>query len=535
MMTLVLPATCGTASESSGSHAEPPQPVPLAEQDGQSDVVPRSRLPLTKFRELEEYRLFWPDGKTEVRPGERPLSDKECYDQLSKNWQRLPNTTHPTKNTQMYYVQLKATQGTTPEQPLDLVHTYDFVAVKEIIVTHEEDGARLKEAQTYAQDEFRHLSKIQHCHIIASLDMIRYQRTSPWTEVPQDHFITLLYPLAVRNLAEHLEWSKSRRDHQTPEQLINFLPCLCQAVLYLHNFTDPINENPCSPMRHRDIKPENILVDFHDGNFGILLADFDISKQYDDIESAATSGVTSITKQYAAGVLLGDGQKRPRSFETDIISLGFVFLEVLTVVLGASRYEMFKSFPTAEGEYYRNNSGSFCHGKALELGDTQKWIEHLQHRIRTEEIPERLRNGAAEHMIRQIIQMMKTEFGAKGVLEEAYMCFSTIADPCVHCSHPPEPFEHQRCLSNDKSYPTLDVSTSKKQKSKVPLQCFQAGPLMERPTTSERSSLGDQGSLLDLGIDADPLTSNDDGFALRLVSNIHLRSQDVPSTYRDWS
>jgi serine/threonine protein kinase len=533
-MTLVPPATRGTASKSSGSHAQLPKPLPLAEQDGRTNVVPRSRLPLTKFRELEEYRLFWPDGKTEVRPGERPLSDRQCYDLLSKNWQPLPNTTQNAKRTQMYYVQLKATQGTTPEQPLDSTHIYDFVAVKEIIVPHEEDRGKLTEAQNYAQDEFRHLSKIQHCHIIASLDMIRCQRTSPWTEVPQDHFITLLYPLAVRNLAEHLEWSKSRRDDQTPEQLINFLPCLCRAVLYLHNFADPVNENPRSPMRHRDIKPENILVEFHDGHFGILLADFDISKQYDDIESAATSGVTSITKQYAAGVLLGDGQRRPRSFETDIISLGFVFLEVLTVVLGASRYEMFKSFPTAEGEYYRNDSGSFCHGKALELGDTQKWIEHLRHRICTEEIPERLQNGTAERMIQQTMQMMKTDFGAEGVLEEAYACFSAIADPCLHCSHPSEPLEHQRFLTNDQSHPTMDMSTSKKQKSKMPLQGFHPGPLIERSMTPERSSLGDQGGLLDLGIDTDPLTSNDE-FAERTVSNIDLRSKNVPSTYGDWS
>jgi serine/threonine protein kinase len=481
--------------------------------------------------------LFWPDGKTEVRPGERPLSSEECYEQLCGHWRPLDVAAAGGK-ARMHYVELKATQGSTPERPSDSVHTNDFVAVKEIIVRHLDDKVKLDEALRLAQEEFKHLSKIRHCHIIASLDMIQHPRKAPQTGDDQHHFIILLYPLAVRNLAQHLEWYKNYPDDRTPEQLINFLPCLCQAVLYLHNFSD--SEESCSPMRHRDIKPENILVDVHDGNHGILLADFDISKQYDDVESAATSGATRVTKQYAAGVLLIDGQQHERSFETDIISLGFVFLEVLTVVLGASRAEMLRSFPTADGPDEQNDPDRFCHSKALELKYTWAWIKRLLHRIYTQDIPERLRNGAAERMIQQIIQMMNADFGAKGVLEEAHGCFSTIADRCEHCFCSLEPsglFEHEGCLSNGQSY--LDLSTSSKQKrylrlphiphTSLPdtattlLRRIRSEPLLRRSTTSERSSLSDQESCPDPEIGADHLTSNG-GFALHPVGNIAPRS-----------
>jgi serine/threonine protein kinase len=411
------------------------KPEPIAEKDGKDQANPVSLLPLTLFRKLKkDYKLFWPHGDLEVQPGVRPIGDEECYELLKRGWARIDDAPRSNR-TNLFYAALRAqrrhSHGSTS--------VIDFVAIKEIVVEADRDLVRDRKAFENAKEEFKHLSKIEHCHIIASLDMFYLTKKFSNTGTTQHHFVILLYPLAKRNLDQHLKILSSQLDHRRNSghdvvldeaqalKLINYLPCLCQAVLYLHNFFNPKTPQKSSPIRHRDIKPQNILIDTSEE---ILLADFDISKQYEDTESAGTWGNTHVTDEYAAGVLLVEGQETKRSFETDVISLGFVCLEILTVILGASRDEMFRSFPSKSGKYGR---GSFAHGKALELGATWEWIRTLLKRARTGQVPEKLKGNVVVLMIRQIILMMRADFGAKGVLEEAYACFSGIADPCEHC------------------------------------------------------------------------------------------------------
>jgi serine/threonine protein kinase len=427
-------------------------PTPHTEQ-----YAPTSLLSLTKFRSLREsnhYKLFWPNDSTEVQPRRRSLTDDQCYHLLRQRWKRLEiNPNSSDRLTSLHYVELKA-HDSSQDQPPGSTSANDFVAVKEIVVKSLGDKT--------LENEFRHLSKIRHCHIIASLDILHVKRDSTRSGSTEYRCMILLYPLAVRNLAELFEWLQNKPSSQRSEssdQLINFLPCLCQAVLYLHNFREPGNDKTCSPIRHRDIKPENILVDVFKE---VLLADFDISKQYDN-KLAVTAGATDKTDRYAAPALLVEGQTAPRGLESDVISLGFV-----TVVLGASREEMLISFPTKSGEEH-SDPGRFCHSKALELKFTWKWIQKLLARIWTGRVPEKLQDGPALRMIEQVILMMNADPGAKGVLEEAYDCFSDIAEKCKHCFSPRRSHEFGNCLSAGRSRSMLNLGTSAKHTRYLPL------------------------------------------------------------------
>ncbi|OCL06084.1 kinase-like protein, partial [Glonium stellatum] len=94
--------------------------------------------------------------------------------------------------------------------------------------------------------------------------------------------------------------------------------CLCQAVIYLHG----------AQIKHKDIKPSNILVH----NDTVILTDFGIAHDYSDLdEGSNTGGPTGFTAAYAAPEVVRQ-ERRNRS--ADIFSLGCVFLEMITVVLG---------------------------------------------------------------------------------------------------------------------------------------------------------------------------------------------------------
>lgn len=95
--------------------------------------------------------------------------------------------------------------------------------------------------------------------------------------------------------------------------------CLATTLAYLHDTTK---------IRHKDIKPGNILLS---GGL-VYLCDFGISLDWSEAEHAITEGVPlRYTARYSAPEV---PRQEARDTKSDIWSLGFVFLEILSVIKG---------------------------------------------------------------------------------------------------------------------------------------------------------------------------------------------------------
>jgi hypothetical protein len=209
--------------------------------------------------------------------------------------------------------------------------------------------------------EFQIMQGLKHNHIVAFVSSF----------AQEDKFGVLIYPLAPYNLAQYMQEvsdynSEYGKLHQPRvKTLLTALGCLSSALLYLH-----VTQN----IKHKDIKPENILVDRHGS---VLLADFGISKQYQG--DTVTCGPTAFTEKYAAPEVAAQDS---RDLSADIFSLGCVFLEMATVILG----ESLKSLHT---EVFDGSGGDPCSKQAYchSLPKVRRWICHLKEIDPREESP----------------------------------------------------------------------------------------------------------------------------------------------------
>lgn len=284
------------------------------------------------------------------------------------------------------------------------------------------------EFRSSIQHEYKLLAKINHNHIIAVVGSYVDGDPGNW------NYGLLLFPLAQYDLEKILnsvslhnseksgkhEWTR----HGQVNDLLDYLACLCRAIIYLHTLEQPI--------RHRDVKPANILVDAHGT---VMLADFDIAKRYPNKSSAHTDGATSFTDRYATQAVR-DGAER--SFEWDVYSLGCVALEVATVVMGETmenlRYHMAGGTPD-DLDYHQ----------ALQVGRVDSWIQQLK--LNATKDPERAPLGrfgmaspgapssSLDSFLSNIVAMMRVNINNHpAVLQNAWLCFSKVASKdCEHC------------------------------------------------------------------------------------------------------
>ncbi|KAE8362769.1 kinase-like domain-containing protein [Aspergillus caelatus] len=123
--------------------------------------------------------------------------------------------------------------------------------------------------------------------------------------------------------------------------------CITSAILYIHN----------RKIRHKDIKPSNILVDRN----SFYLTDFNVSEDFEDRDSTVTARTRfDGTEIYAAPEELS-GENRSR--KSDIYSLGLVFLEVFTFLMGRSRKNMEDTIGTTSdlGKWRMKLGSDRCH------------------------------------------------------------------------------------------------------------------------------------------------------------------------------
>jgi serine/threonine protein kinase len=196
--------------------------------------------------------------------------------------------------------------------------------------------------------EIEHLTRLRHAHIIQLVGSYLLGKRN---------FAILLYPVADYHLGTFLEdtadqdvavkqlleetHSPQDLDHMMPQQirleerkeaLRGSLACLAHALDYIHGKTT----------KHMDIKPANILVRYdpqlrqvRGPNAGpgwrFYIADFGLSRHFSDEDQSQTAGATARTPRWCAPEVY-DYASRGRS--ADIFSLGCVFMEILTVIIG---------------------------------------------------------------------------------------------------------------------------------------------------------------------------------------------------------
>ncbi|KAG8529726.1 uncharacterized protein KY384_005207 [Bacidia gigantensis] len=100
--------------------------------------------------------------------------------------------------------------------------------------------------------------------------------------------------------------------------LRRYFVCLSGALKYLHE----------SGVRHKDVKPANILID---RSGSAILTDFGISKRFTKNESHVTSTERAFTKKYGSPEMM-NSRPTPRGDQSDVFSLGCVFLEMATLL-----------------------------------------------------------------------------------------------------------------------------------------------------------------------------------------------------------
>ncbi|KAK3692679.1 kinase-like domain-containing protein [Podospora appendiculata] len=303
-------------------------------------------------------------------------------------------------------------------------------------------------ARRKALAEVRNMSAVRHSHIVcyvASFEdyciQSKVQRRtmaapgrSTATKVDQQikrHILGIaMYPPAQWNLQEFMneifKIPSSQRTAVTASQgddqwvipyMHTYFGCLGQAVAYLHKSSVQI--------RHKDIKPENIVID----EFGYpVLTDFGLSKHFETGQHS--DGPTGKTLKYADPEAMHETKRDERS---DIFSLGCVYLEIATVILG--KPPMF-----AEEQLVDEAIGQFKYSESLHklesyMSELNRVAEEL---IAADPARETSARGILD-MLPSIRRMMDDDFSKRPYAHELYPKFRHLCDihehpgPCQSC------------------------------------------------------------------------------------------------------
>lgn len=140
--------------------------------------------------------------------------------------------------------------------------------------------------------------------------------------------------------------------------LRGYFVCLSQALSYLHG----------SDVRHKDIKPENILID---ESGSVILTDFGISRRFPKHTPHATNNERKFTRKYASPEIMKD-ENTFRDDPSDVFSLGCVFLEMATLLLGKTLDNLSDYYTTVVNESSREEAYHY------NLGKVHSWIDYLR-------------------------------------------------------------------------------------------------------------------------------------------------------------
>jgi serine/threonine protein kinase len=268
----------------------------------------------------------------------------------------------------------------------------DMVALK--IVKYSTDTEKY-----HANIEIKNLQKLCHNHIVAFV--------GSYTQ--GNHIGILMFPVAAWDLEQFLE-------SENVGKRLNFMrpwfSCLAGALAFLHKRS--------KPFKHRDIKPANILIDCSNS---IYLTDFGISKEYASDAATVTRGDGRFTVKYASPQTV---DQVDQGVESDIFSLGCVFLEMATVILRTCLEDMF--------EYLGSHTGKVWYHQVY--NEAKGWTEELKKSVRKQSDPLEHERHLANFGLEMIISMiMDSANGNAPDLEDVCKSFNPLRyAECQSCS-----------------------------------------------------------------------------------------------------
>lgn len=195
--------------------------------------------------------------------------------------------------------------------------------------------------------------------------------------------------------------------------LHTYFGCLSQAVAYLHRSNVRI--------RHKDIKPENVVID----TFGLpVLTDFGLSKHFET--GHHSDGPTAKTIKYADPEAMSETTRDERS---DIFSLGCVFLEMATVIIGRPPRYAERQLAAAGGQ---SSADDFKYAEALH--GLRGYLTELV-AIADEEVAAPATDGNRQASLRAVVQvlpviekMMDGDFHKRPYAQDLYPLFRHLYD-----------------------------------------------------------------------------------------------------------
>ncbi len=191
--------------------------------------------------------------------------------------------------------------------------------------------------------EIATLKKVRHRHIVEVVGSY----TDP-------HYANIIMtPVADCDLAAFLK--NATGDPDARSFIPSFFGCLATALHSLHG----------EKIRHKDIKPQNVLVK----NSNILLTDFGLARDCNDRRST-TEGWTAHTRKYCSPEV---ADYAPRSYSSDMWSLGCIFLEMLTVLQG---------IPLSELQDFFASRGTCQRAYCLNEETVPQWLHNLRETAR---------------------------------------------------------------------------------------------------------------------------------------------------------
>ncbi|ORX98106.1 hypothetical protein BCR34DRAFT_619205 [Clohesyomyces aquaticus] len=199
-----------------------------------------------------------------------------------------------------------------------------------------------------AIEEVAHLNRLEHSHIVRVIG----------TYVMGNELSILLYPVAEYNLEDF--FTVCEIADKARSALCRFPHCLVNAVAYIHS----------KLTKHMDIKPKNILAKRIENGvyqFQVYIADFGISRSYENLDATETEGPTMFTRKYAAPEVV---DRDKRGLAADIFSLGCVFLEIFAVLrlpFSASTLRRDEGLSSQQIEVWKEFQGNISKMDSLQL------------------------------------------------------------------------------------------------------------------------------------------------------------------------